>query len=408
MKRLLPFLLLGTWTLARVAGADTPTLSESNVTSVFNAETKTYFPCDCDGLVNDINVTRAIDIAGRKYDLYRKADYFDIGMYYLDAFHTGMTHAVHVFSSNADRQLYSWVNDTAEEVTGKKEKKVDAPLNGAKGMSDYFNKLFRDQTYLYKSEASYMILRLGYETNKEEGGKFLNELRFAISLPQTENSLQLFVGDPLADENKEIVNTDGEVDTTTSVGARYFVPEFVKDLKTSATAGMRGVTNPFAQVRFEYPVELDGWLIRPVQYFEYSREREYYEETDLYFDHPLTDREMFRVRLKRQTETQKIGMRYNATVSYYNTFKYGTGLRTYAGLTGNTRLNRDRYKNARYDVDPSQGVYLYTIGMGWKQSFLRKWLFYEIEPRVEFDMLYDWNPNYVVRYWLEIFFGDLL
>ncbi len=391
MKRLLALGLVSVC-VVRLLGDDGPRIRHD-------------IPCDCERLINDINVSRAMRISDRLFQHIRDADWLDVSAYYFDKFHSQMTHAVHVFSSNADRQLAGWVTDVEEEEEGKK-KQVITPLSDAQDMSDYFNKLFRDQTYLYSSEASYMILRLGMESNKEEGAKFLNELKFAISLPQTENTLQLFVGDP-REENKELVDEQGNVDTTTSVGARYFVPEFIRHLKTSATAGMRGIANPFAQIRFEYPAEFDDWLIRPVQYFEYSVEREFYEETNLYFDRKLARSEMFRIRLQRKTETQRIGMNYSATVIYYNTFAYGTGLRTYAGFSGNTELDEGRYENSRYAIRPSAGIYLYNIGMGWKQSFFRKWLFYEIEPRVDFDMLYDWKPNYVVRYWIEIFFGDM-
>ncbi|HHH73005.1 MAG TPA: hypothetical protein ENL04_04190 [Sulfuricurvum sp.] len=356
-------------------------------------------------MVSRIDIKKAMAITKYKFEMEDERSWLESGMGYLDDFHAGMTHTVHVFSSNADRQLASWAGD--ENVT-KASRGTPRDGNVSEELSDYFNKLFRDDTYLYSSEASYLILRLGTETNKEEGAKFLNEIKFAISLPFTERHLQLFIGDPLKDENKQVFDNQGNVDDTTTVGARYFIPEFVDNLKFDVSAGFRGLTNPFVQPRVEYPMNFYDWLIRPVQYAEYSVKREFYEETDLYFDRRIAAAELVRLFLKRSTETQKKGMQYDASISYFNTVKYNVGFRTYVSLSGETTLNEGRYENPRYDdVDPHSGVNRYSLGASWKSSFLRKWLFFELEPRVDFDMLYNWRPNYVVRYWLEFYFGDI-
>ncbi len=384
-------------------------LSFAAIADTFEQTAKSRHPgekVDFEKIINDINISRAIALTKRKFDSRPAETWLDSGLGYLDRFHANLTHTVHVFSANADRELASWVDDTTDTNAAVKDTKQSEKVP-SEAMSDYFNKLFRDDTYLYSSEASYLILRLGLETNKEEGAKFLNQIKFAISLPFTEKTLQLFVGDPKRDQNKELVDAQGNIDTTTTVGARYFVPEFVKDLKTDISAGMRGITNPFTQARFEYPVDLDRWLIRPVQYFEYSAKREFYEETDLYFDRHISQTEMIRLLMQRSTETKTVGMQYNGSVGYYNTFAYNTGLRLFVSLAGTTQIDVSRYEDTRYDISPHAGVTRYSLGGGWKSAFFRKWLFYELEPRVDFDMVYDWHPNYVIRYWLEIYFGDI-
>lgn len=363
---------------------------------------------NCTRLITDVNVTRAIAVAQLRREANAAKSWLADGMGYLDDFHAGVTQTVHIFSANADRQIASFVGDENASQPPRRPATPPRDGNASEGMSDYFNRLFRDDTYLYSAEASYLILRIGLETNKEEGGSFLNEIKFALSLPFTEKTLQIFIGDPLADEDKTVVDDEGRVDQTTTVGARYFVPEFIDDLKTDISVGLRGIADPFVQTRIEYPMNVYDWLIRPVQYVEYSVKREFYEESDLFFDRRVSRSEMVRLLLKRSTETQKVGMQYAASLAYFNTLKYKVGFRTFVSLTGETALNGDRYVPPRYaDVDPHTGVYRYSFGGSWKQSFLRNWLFYEIEPRVDYDMLYAWRPNYVVRYWLEFFFGDM-
>ena len=372
--------------------------------SVFNTPVSDY---NITAMVNEINVTRAIAVTERKFRLEEKKWWFESGMGYLDAFHAEVTQTVHVFSANVDRQLsgLDGEEETAQEAAPEEE---TADENTGSALVDYFDNLFRDDTYLYSSEASYLILRAGVETNKEEGTQFLNQIRLAMKLPYTQEKWQIFIGDPLGDREKDVVDDTGKVNETTGVGARYFAPEFIERLKTDVSAGIRGIDNPFVQARIEYRYPFRKWLIRPVQYWDYSRKRQFYEETDLYFDRRLSKREMVRLQLQRSTETDKIGMQYAAALSYLSTLRLGTGFRTFVGLAGETKVNEGRYADPNYDdVDPQSGIYRYSLGGGWKASFLRKWLFFEIEPRVDYDMLYNWRPNFVVRYWVEFYFGDI-
>ena len=360
--------------------------------------------CNCTDVINDINVSRSIELTQLKLYFQQSEGFFEGWMEQMDTYHAEFSQMVHLFGATADHRLAVWTGDEAAKA---KSAKPPEDGNASESMSAYFDRLFFDKTYLYSQEASYLILRGGYEVNQKEGNKFLNQVKAAISLPNTQKHLQLFVGDPLSDsEDKQFVNEQGKVDTATGVGARYFIPDFVKDLHTSLSAGFRGILNPFVQLRVEYPMNFFDWLIRPVQYVEYSVDSEFYEETDLYFDRRISKSEMVRLQLQRSTETQKLGMDYGASLTYYNTPRYDTAFRTYVSMSGHTEvedINTSTLPEGTYEITP--GVYVYSIGVGWKQSFLRKWLFYEINPRVDFGMQYNWQPNYVTQFWLDIYFG---
>lgn len=359
------------------------------------------FDCDCTALVNDVNVARAIAVTEMKVRLQDEESWYQIGMGYVDTFHAGVSQTVHVFSANADRQLAIWTGD--EKLAKPAADTPPRDGNASAGLSAYFDRLFFDNTYLYSQEASYLILRAGYEVNKEAGDKFLSQVRMAISLPKTQKHLQLFIGDPLADDNQQLVNGQGQVDSKTGVGARYFIPDFVRNLHTTLSGGFRGLLDPFVQFRVDYPINFYDWLIRPVQYVEYSAKREFYEESDLYFDRRISRQEMVRLRLQRSTETKQIGMAYAASLSYYNSLRSDTAFQASVGMSGRTRVEETNTTDA--DVVMTPGIQSYSIGVGWKQSFLRRWLYYEINPRVDFDMQYDWRPNYVAVFWLDVYFG---
>lgn len=386
-------------------GAEMPRTGPYAAGTAPDAAEQAEFKARIDAIFNDINISRTIAVYERWTELESERGWVDSTLRYLDTFHAYTTQKVHVVSANIDRELSSYVDD--ENGTESNVRGTPREGNISESMSDYFNRLFRDETYLYSSEASFMIVRIGTERNQREGSTFLNEIKFAISLPFTENKFQIFVGDPLRDENQEVVDDEGRIDSTTAVGARYFLPEFADNLKTDLSAGFRGLSNPFTRLRIEYPYNYYDWLFRPVQYVEYSVKREFYEETDLYIDRRISSQEMVRLQLQRSTETQTVGMQYATVLSYFDTLKYNTGFRTYFGLYGETILNGERYLGSPYDIDPHSGVYRYSLGGSWKTAFLRKWLFFEIEPRIDWDMVYAWKSNIVTRYWFEIYFGDM-
>jgi hypothetical protein len=372
----------------------------SSFPSVFDAPVP---ECDCSALVNEVNVHRAISIYEWRTRLDEKKGWLESGMEYVDAFHADVTQKVHVLSANADVQILSWSGGE----TKKKRHRIPRDGNASEGLSGYFNRLFHDDTFLYSNEGSYLILRAGVEYNEKAGESFLNNVRFAMKLPRTQDRLQIFIGDPLADKDKDVVSENGQIDETTGVGARYYIPDAVKNLKSSVSVGFRGMTNPFTQWRVEYPMNFYDWLIRPVQYVDYSVKRKFYEESDLYFDRRISREEMVRLQLQRSTETDKVGMGYMGAISYFKTRRFGAGFRTYVSASGRTEVDAAQSSDTNSTAARmTPGIYRYSVGVGWKQSFLRSWLFYEINPRIDYDMQYNWGPNYVCRFWLEIYFGD--
>jgi hypothetical protein len=364
---------------------------------------------NCTAMVDNINVSAAIMTTQIKFALEAGRSWVQSGLESMDSYHAWLTQMVQVFSANADVQLASWSGDEKAKRAPKGAPR-GTPRDGniSEGMADYFDRLFHDRTYLTSDENSYVIIRVGVETNKELGPSFLNSVKFAISLPKTQKHLQIFVGDPLAQQDQKTVNDQGQVNQDTAVGVRYFVPDSVaKYLKTSLSGGFRGITNPYAQLRFEYPVNFYDWLIRPIQYFDYSIKRAFYEQTELIFDRRISKKEMVRLQFQRSTEEKLPGMAYGASLSYFSTLRHGTGFRTFVSLAGQTVLNESPDTVYRYDdVHMGPGVSIYSVGASWKASFLRKWLFYEIDSRVDFQMLYNWRPNYVNQFWLEVYFGD--
>lgn len=324
----------------------------------------------------------------------------------LDYIHSNISQKILIFSSNLDHTVKGWVKDDDNASLGdaKKSTKEEEEAYTLYSIVSLYDDFFKDETFLSTTNRSYIRLRWGAEQNQEEGFSYLNNIRVNLRLPKTEDALYLFIGDDEDDYTKTINNNE---DKTTSVGIKYMLDN-LDVLNTSVFGGFRGITNPFIKLRMQYPIAFKYLLFRPVQYIEYSYEDEFKEETKLYFDHRLESKtELIRLSLDRYTQTYLSGMNYSSQLSYLNTIKHGVGIQLYTGFQGQTQAQTTKAENTKYNITPTAGIYNYNTGIIWKQQFFKKYLFYELQPLVEFSQQYDYNANYIFRANLELYFGDI-
>nr|WP_321266311.1 hypothetical protein [uncultured Sulfurimonas sp.] len=325
----------------------------------------------------------------------------------LDYLHKNISQKVLIFSSNLDHKVQSWVkndsNSSSEDANESIKKEQEA--YSLYSMVSVYDDFFKDSTYLNTTNKSYIRLRWGAEQNQEEGLNNINNIRVNLRLPKTEDALYIFIGDDEDDETKTFNKADE--DRQTSVGIKY-VLDNLDILNVSVFGGFRGVTNPFIKLRAQYPIAFKYILFRPIQYVEYAYEDEFKEETQLYFDHRLQNKtDLVRLALKRDTRTYFDGMHYSAQLSYLSTTKHSVGFQIYTSMQGQTQTQTDKPANKKYNITPKAGIYNYSTGVVWKQQFFKKYLFYELEPLVEFAQQYDYNANYIFRANLELYFGDI-
>ncbi|MEA3522288.1 MAG: hypothetical protein U9R50_04885 [Campylobacterota bacterium] len=328
-------------------------------------------------------------------------DHFADGV---DSMHTYVSRKVKVVSSNADKQVADWAYAFDGNKSAQKRKTEKAKEdNASAAMSDYFSDFFKDETFLNANNQSYLRVRIGPEFNMREPHKWDMSISFNINLPYTEDSLKLFIGEDVdADLNDKTPDPQAG---DASIGVKYFIPEFVDNLKTDFSVGITGI-NPFVRGQVQYPFDLYDWRLRPVQKVQYSLEDEIEEETLMYFDRRISSSEMVRLFLKRESETEKEGQRYSAQISYFNTLEYDVGFNNYLAMSGDSQyfVNHPEYIP---DGHEHSGIDNYRVGMVWKAQFFREWLFYELEPIVEWDRRYYYKENYIFKAKLELWFGKI-
>lgn len=324
----------------------------------------------------------------------------------LDYIQNNVSQKILIFSSNLDHTVQSWLKDdtntSAKEVKECIQEEKEA--YSLYSMVNLYDDFFKDETYLNTTNRSYVRLIWGAEQNKEKGLTSFNNYRVSLRLPKTEEALYFFIGD---DQDEIITTNNNNENKTTGVGVKYVLNN-LDILHASVFGGFRGITNPFIKLRVQYPIAFKYFLFRPVQYLEYSNNDEFKEETILYFDYKLKDKkDLIRLSLSRYTKTYLDGMNYSAELSYLSTIKHSVGFQVYTNLKGRTQAQTTQPANTKYNITPTAGIYNYSTGMVYKQQFFKKYLFYELQPFVEYDQQYDYNANYVFRANLELYFGDI-
>ncbi len=333
-------------------------------------------------------------------------DHFLEGM---DSMHGYVSHKVKVVSSNVDAQLTDWtatVDGQENNIT--KQRQTPADGNASVSMSEYFSSFFKDENFLNANNKSYLRVRFGPEWNQKASNQWKAQFSFNLNLPYTQDSLNLFIGEDVEDEISDKTPNPKAADP--SIGVRWYIPDFLDNLKTHFSVGVRGI-DPFARFYMKYTTNYYDWRIYPTQEFEYGTTDtfdtdRFFEETRLYFDRRISKLEMVRLLVRRSTDSEKEGQQYGATLSYFNTLnRHNVGFNAYMALSGDSRyfLNHPDYEPHGKEYT---GIDNYRTGVVWKQGFLRDWLFYELEPLVEWDRRYEYDKNYIFRATLELWFGD--
>lgn len=311
---------------------------------------------------------------------------------WIDEYHDFFTQKVHNFSRHLDEKLSSYETLIETNATTLSNSKPDLKNSEKRDeVNDWFSSFFKDEIFDEAYTKSYALLRttLKYDYKKR---KFTpsSKLKVSLVLPKTNNRLSLFIEEK-SDEYTNVNSHYGNELIDVTVGFRYTLPT-KKYFHSYISAGLHGgFDNPFFLGHAWIPYNVGKWRNRVSQTFKYSEAYRFEEETRFYFDRFTDDDAMLRFNIGRSSREGVAGMKYYTSVAYNKTTKYNRGYQVGVTTEGQTKPHNEISKYSLY------GIY--------KQNFYRKWLFYEIEPRVEWEEAYDFESNYLILVSLEIFFG---
>jgi hypothetical protein len=308
---------------------------------------------------------------------------------WMDETHQYFSQKVYNFSHHLDDKLSGYACMIDSDCVSLDDEKTQSE-EGESAVNDWFSSFFRDEIFDDVYTKSYVIVRGTVEyDHRTDDVSFSGRVKASLALPKTEDRLHFYIED---EDNDDLGSRDFGKDTRSNIGLRYF-QENDRLIKSSYSLGLHSLDDPYARATFWLPYQIGAWRNRISQKFQYSVDEKFEEETRFYFDRILDDDSFVRFLAARWTIEEIEGMQYFGNIVYNKITSFNKGYQIGVSALGHT--------------EPENEITQYAVYGVYKENIYRKWLFYEIEPRVEWDREYDFDPNYKLLVSLEIFFGDL-
>lgn len=262
------------------------------------------------------------------------------------------------------------------------------------------DRFYQNEKYLNETDETFIRIRSENYFESKGSNDFGLNVRVQMPLSKTKKRFRIFVDDLTLDNADDILqDTSGTAD----IGIHYLASR--EKILSRYSIGFSGI-DPFVKARFNMPIEINNWLIDPIQTFRYSTDNKFEEETNIYFDRKIDNSSFFRILLHRKTQDEIDGMDYALSTQYFRAIKKDTGFGMSQSFYGNSKYE--------YTTEPGipspklkkyGGIHDYVTSFSWRSNIWRKWFYYEIRPSVSFHKQYDYEPNYRVRFFLDFYFG---
>lgn len=268
------------------------------------------------------------------------------------------------------------------------------------------DQFFQSEKYLDETENTYIRVRIDNYLESKGSNDFGMTVRAQMPFSQSKKRFKIFVDDLTLDNADQILQnpSNNEDDATPDIGLHYFASRH--KILSRYSVGLSGI-DPFVKARFNMPINIDEWLIDPVQSFRYSTDNKFEEETNIYFDRKVGEKSLLRIQLHRGTQDEVDGMNYAFSAQYYRSTKIDTGFGFAQSFFGNTEYEYITEKGVPHPkTERYGGIYDYVTSATWRANIWRKWFYYEVRPSVSFHKQYDYEPNYRIRILFDFYFGN--
>jgi len=350
-------------------------------------------------IVTDINATAQIDTKFLQDE--NTSDTNTSEENYLDAFHKRASDHVIRLSGFADEKLVK----IGDFVQGKEYNITQDEKSITEKNKDSVDSFFLSDKYLDQTNKSFISIRPDAKFSSKAEEEYNLKISASLAFSKSKKRFRLFVNELDQDNAKDVISEEENERTAPELGMNYFAPE-TYGVQSKYSLGVQGIY-PFARARYSTSFEPGEWIIEPVQTLRYSLKDYFEESTQLFFDTKMTDTSLFRLYLSRGTKSSTPGMSYDNSITLFFSPTKDTGLRLSQFVSGSTKYQHSQDLNAVPIIyEEYSGIFNHGTKFSIRQNFYRKWLFYELEPGVNFHKQYDFEPNYSIRLFFDIFFGN--
>ena len=279
---------------------------------------------------------------------------------------------------------------TDQYAADRVQRGISESVNSAAQWIDSF---FDDERHI--AEDATTKLRFGQSLFLEYGDSPENKTKvnLSIDIPHTKNRLRVFVASE-DDTNKTpdtLFNRVESSEDVTAAGIQVFAKSTRKK-NLSLTAGIKLESIEFfIGPRYRRNFRFHDWQLRFTQRARWFSSMGWEATTRFDFEHLLSKHLFFRHTLDGRWREEDEGYRYEIRPTLIH------------------KLNRKQaveYQwNTLFKTRPNHRLDSSVLRVRYRSNFLRKWLFYEINPQLAFRNDEDFDPKAGITFQLEVVFG---
>ena len=253
----------------------------------------------------------------------------------------------------------------------------------------FFDVFFQNEKFINESDKSYISVRFGTTLQSRTSPSQDVGINAYIALTKTQRKFNLFmhsIGEKQIFANSMQTPQD-QNNKKQEFGISYLAKVY-HHIDSKYSLGIRRL-NPFVRARYYKIFQVGSWKIEPLEQIELSIKDKFQEQTNLFFDRPLTKKSLFRTTLQREISSKLPGMNYSMSLGYFYTFSQKRALNLTQLFLGNTK---------------ESSINQYITSLDYREYFWKKWLVYDIEPALSYDKVYNYRPNYILNINFYIYF----
>jgi len=259
----------------------------------------------------------------------------------------------------------------------------------------WFDSFFGDPRSDEERARSLVRLTLESRYREDESFDVSPRAHADIRLPALDERLNLVLSgrtddeplDPMNPDEGALIEPRRDDDNPVDLGLRYTFEEEIRQ-HVSLTAGLRARTpvEPFVRGRYRYLQPLgEQSQLRFTQTLFWQDSEGVGETTRVDLEHRLQENDLLRWTLSGLYSESSDGLEWRTGADWFRRLSGKRALDLGFSITGVT--------------EPNKEVDTYRAHLRYRSSFLRPWLFYEVEPELRWprDEDYDMTPGIILR-----------
>jgi hypothetical protein len=279
---------------------------------------------------------------------------------------------------------------TEMNATDRVQRSVSENINSAAQWIDSF---FDDERYIAEDATTKLRFRQSLFLEYGDSAENKTRVNLSIDIPRTKNRLRVFVASE-DDTNKTPDTLFNRVETsedTSAAGVQFFAKSTRKKNLSLTTGVKLDSVEFFIGPRYRRNLRFADWQFRFTQRVRWFSSKGWEATTRFDFERLLSKKLFFRHTLDGRWREEDEGYRYEIRPSLIQQLDEKKAI--------------EYQWNTLFKTRPNHRLESSVLLVRYRSRFLRKWLFYEINPQLAFRNDEDFDPKAGITFQLEVVFG---